>query len=462
MLLVLAFVFLLVHVLPWLGVMALRPAGMRRDVFAPLYLVTLLNLLNFPYLFLLGIDRSNLAIDTLLSPWTRDVTASVAGYVLVACVGFTMLVVGLFSPFGPALAAALPRLAPSRFTRARCNRAIVVTACAGVAGYALFLAKIGGLTRLWMLLYNRTLITGGTGYIAFAYALLFTFFGVLLAYSLRFRRTLGRRVAVGVGLLTMAVVLASTGGRTGAIFALFYAMLTVHYAVRPVRRLVTPGTTAVGAVLFVFILIMPLFRTTGATQHYLDHPDLLATDAFRGLNELAPQFSLADEGMVIVRYFTPDRLWLGASYLDLLMAPIPRTLIADKPPVDEGVYLMAITQGYDVRPSMPASQLPVTAWPMANWVMYMNFGLPGFMAAMFLSGVMIAAAYRYMQLGGYTPMGVYLYGVVATTGFSLSNLGLVTFIITVGFTALVFTLLFGRLVPAFGGRAPRPLAAAAG
>jgi len=461
MLLVLALVFLLIHILPALGVFVLRPAGMRRDVFAPLYLVTLLDLLNFPYLLLLGIDRNNVAVDTLLSPWTRDITASVAGYVVVSCAGYLALVAGMFSPFAPALAAAVPRLDPARFTAARCYRAIAITLAAGAAGYAFFLAKIGGLTRLWMLLYNRTLITGGTGYIFLAYSLLFTFFGVLLAYSLRFRRSLARRVVVGVGVLLMGVVLASTGGRTGAVFAIFFAMLTIHYAVKPVRRLLTPGTAVLGTVLMVFILIMPLFRTTGATERYLDAPGTLFADAFRGLGRAAPQFGNVDRGMVIVRYFTPSRLWLGASYLDLLVAPIPRTLIPDKPPVDEGVYLMAITQGQDVRPSMPARQLPVTAWPMGNWIMYMNFGILGFVAAMFLNGAVVAAAYRYMQLGGHTPMGVYLYGFLGTYGFSLSNLGLVTMIVTLGFTALVFTLLFGRLLPAFG-RAPRALAAAAG
>ena len=367
----------------------------------------------------------------------------------------------MFSPFGPAVAAALPRLDPARFTAARVYRAILFTAGAGAAGYAFFLAKIGGLTRLWMLLYNRTLITGGTGYIFLAYSLLFTFMGVLLAYSLRFSRSLRRRVAVGAGVLLMAVVLASTGGRTGAVFAIFFAIMTIHYGVKPVRRLVTPGTAVLGAVLMVFILIMPLFRTTGATQHYMDRPDLMLRDAFRGAGRAAPQFSNADRGMVIVRYFTPDRLWLGASYLDLLVAPIPRTLIPDKPPVDEGVYLMAIAQGQDVRPSMPARQLPVTAWPMGNWVMYMNFGILGFVAAMFLNGLMVAAAYRYMQLGGCTPLGVYLYGFLVMGGFSVSNLGLVTLIITVGFTGLVFTLLFGRIFP-WPGRVPPSLAAAAG
>lgn len=462
MLLVLALVFLLIHVLPMLGVLLLRPAGMRRDVFAPLYLSTLLALLNFPYLLLLGLDPGNVTVDTLLSPWTRDLTASVAGYVVVAGAGFLALVAGMFSPFGPTVARAVPRLDPARFTAGRVYRAILFTACAGGAGYAFFLAKIGGLTRLWMLLYDRTLITGGTGYIFLAYSLLFTFFGVLLAYSLRFGRSLPRRVGVVLGLLVMGVVLASTGGRTGAVFAIFFAIMTFHYGVRPVRRLLTPGTAVLGAVLFVFILIMPLFRSTGATEHYLERPDLMVSDAFRGAGRVASQFSNVDRGMVMVRYFTPDRLWLGASYVDLLMAPIPRTLIPDKPPVDEGVYLYAITWGNVVRPSMPARQLPVTAWPMGNWVMYMNFGLPGFVAIMFLNGVVVAAAYRYMQLGGYTPPGVYLYAFLTMNGFSVSNLGLVTLVMTLGFTAIVFWLLFGRVLSLPGRREALPLAAAAG
>ena len=40
MLLVLALIFLLVHTLPVLAVALMRPAGLRRDVFAPLYVVT--------------------------------------------------------------------------------------------------------------------------------------------------------------------------------------------------------------------------------------------------------------------------------------------------------------------------------------------------------------------------------------------------------------------------------------
>jgi hypothetical protein len=445
-----------------LAVALMRPAGLRRDVFAPLYIVTALNLLNVPYLLLVAADRSYLSADAVQSPWLRDVTAAMAGYVVVACAGFLALVAGMFSPLGAALARPLPRLDPARFTAPRVYRAILVTAVAGVAAYLSFLAQIGGLSRLWLVLYNRTLVTGGTGYITLAYTLLFNFLGVLLAYSLRFRMTRARRAGVVVGMLAVAAVLASTGGRSGAITVILFAMMTVHYGVRRFRRLVTPGTAALASVLFLFILVMPLFRTSRSYDRYSDRPDLLLADAVRSLGNVAPQFSAADRGMVIVRYFRPDRLWWGASYLDLLKAPIPRTLMPDKPPVDEGVYLTAISRGSEVRPSMPARRLPVTALPMGTWIMYMNFGVVGFVAAMFFSGGVVAAAYRYLQRSGYTPFAVYLYGFVAMNGFSFSNLGLVTFSITLGFTTAVFWVLFGRVLPAFEHRGPHRLAPAPG
>ena len=462
MLLVIALTFILLHLLPVLAVSVMRPAGLRRDVFAPLYVVTALNLLNAPYLVLVALDRSYLAPEALYSPWVRgDLEGAMAGFVAVASAGFLAMVGGMFSSLGPALALALPRLDPARFTAARCYRAILLTGGAGLLAYAYFLQKIGGLSRLWVVLYNRTLVTAGTGYISFAYILMFTFLGVLLAYSLRFRMTALRRGAVIVGMVLVAAVLASTGGRSGAVTVIVFAMMTVHYGVRRFRRLVTARTLALGSVLLVFILVMPLFRLSQSHERYGDRPDLLVGDAVRSLGQLAPQFSFADRGMVIVRYFRTDRLWWGASYLDLLVAPIPRTMMPDKPPVDEGVYLTAIIGGVEVRPSMPARRLPVSAQPMGSWIMYMNFGLPGFVLAMFLGGAVVGAAYRYMQRCGYTPHAVYLYGVVAMSGFSFSNMGLVTFAVTVGFSSAVFWVLFGRWMPALG-RQPGRLAAAAG
>lgn len=442
MILVLALCFLLAHLLPLLAVRVLR-RDRGRDLFGPLGLLTALNLLSAPYLLLLAWDRSYLSPETLHSPWVRDLEGTLAAYVAVTSLGFMAMVAGVLSPLGPALARPFPVIGIERFTPRRTWTAILVTGALGAGLYLYFLARIGGLANLWKALYTRTAVSAGMGYLSIVYTMLLTVAALLLTFSLRFRMTRARRALVVAGILAVAVVLASMGGRSGAVTLVVFAMMVVHYGIRRFRRLVTPWTVAVGAVLFVFILVMPLFRTSSANARYAGNPGLVAQDAMRGVARLAPQLSAVDRGAVIVGYFSRgDRLWWGASYLDLLVAPIPRTLMPDKPPVDEGVYLTAIMGGNQVRPSLPARRLPVTSQPMGNWIMYMNFGLPGLLLGTFLAGAVIGAMYRYMRRCRYSPFGVYLYAYVVFGGFSWSNLSLVYFTVTVTVAAGVFWLLF--------------------
>ncbi|HEU0298444.1 MAG TPA: O-antigen polymerase [Longimicrobium sp.] len=442
MLLVLALCYLIVHLLPLAAVRLLR-RDRGRDLFAPLGVATAIHLLTMPYLLLLAADRSYLSYNTAISPWVEDLEGTMARYVLVVSLGFLAFAGGLLSPLGPALARPIPALRIERFTPGRTWTAILVTGGLGVGAYMFFLTRIGGLANLWKVLYNRTLITAGTGYISTVYTLLLTFAALLLTYSLRFRTTRLRRGLAVLGIILVAAVLASTGGRSGAITLIIFAMMVVHYGIRPFRRVLTPWTVALGAVLFVFIAVMPLFRSYTAFARYSAHPGLVVQDALKNVARVAPQLSTADRGLVVVGYFSsPDRLWWGASYLDLLTAPLPRTLVPDKPPVDEGVYLSAIMAGNQVRPSMPARQLPVTAQPTGNWIMYMNFWLPGYVLGMLLVGAVAGAAYRYVRRCHGSPFAVYLYGVVAMGGFSWSNYNLVTLGMTVVISTIVFWLLF--------------------
>jgi hypothetical protein len=452
--------WLLLHLLPLIAARVLRARG-HRDVFAPIGLLTALNLMNLPYLLLLSWDVSYLAVEMQSSHWVRDLPAAVAGYVALASAGFLVMAAGLFSPLAGVFARALPVLPASRFTAARVRRALVISGGVGALAYLYFLSRIGGLRSLWAVLYNRTLITAGMGYLSFAYILLLTFAALLLVYSLRFRPTLGRRLAIGAGIVAVGAVLASTGGRSGTVVLVLYSFMVAHYGVRRFRRLLTPATALVGVFLAAFILVMPLFRTAGAFEKYSDHPSLVARDAFRNLARMAPDISGVDRGLLIVSYFTPRRVWLGASYRDLLLAPIPRTMYPEKPPVDDGVYLRALLEGSEVRPSMPAGRLPVTSWPPGNLILYMNFWLPGYLLGMFVVGAAIGAAYRYMARSGYTPYSVYLYGFAIMGGVSVSNYSIVSLLMTVGIASAFFWPLFGRFgfVRLFGRPAPSPAGA---
>ncbi|MGQ7112601.1 hypothetical protein ACUOFC_34980, partial [Escherichia sp. TWPC-MK] len=58
-----------------------------------------------------------------------------------------------------------------------------------------------------------------------------------------------------------------------------------------------------------------------------------------------------------------QNVWLGKSYLDLFKAPLPRSIYPEKPPVDDGMYIRTIAEGYNVTPSRPVQELYASSWP---------------------------------------------------------------------------------------------------
>jgi hypothetical protein len=240
---------------------------------------------------------------------------------------------------------------------------------------------------------------------------------------------------------------------------MLYVAIVVHNRVRPIDRLLTPRIIGIGAVLFFFMLAMPLFRSAGAFERLGSNPELLVQESMRNLSYLSRDLSGADRGMVVVTYFSnPNRLWWGASYRDLLYAPIPRKFMPDKPPVDDGVYLRGIADGNHPRPSMPAHELPLTSWPPGTWIMYMNFGLPAYLLGSLMLGFVIGAAYQYMLLSRATPFGIFIYGFILLGGFSWSNYGIAVFLTSMAITIPVFWALFASKARWLARRSPAALA----
>jgi hypothetical protein len=447
----------LVFLLPlWLTRLNRDLRHRRGDVFSPVVFLGLLSLLNVPYLYVLAFDRSALAPDLANSPWVHDLETAAVHFTIVSVVTFACAMAGIYSPFAPAIARALPKIGAERFTPARTRFAVVAAGGTGVLLYLYYLHQIGGLRYLWANMYLRTFLAEGMGYLGTVYTLLLMFAALLLVYRLRFRRTPLRTAATVLGVLAVAVVIASTGGRSQTLHVLLGSILVHHYAVRRRRSLVTGGTMALGAAAFAFLLVVPLFRTSSAHERYSAQPELVVEDAMRSVKSIAPQLSGFDRTAVALSYFTPDRLWLGRSYLDLLTAPVPRSIYPNKPPVDDGVYLKAIAEGRPVRPPLPARELPPTSWPMGNMVPYMNFGVAGLLAGFFFVGIVVGAAYHYMREADYSVYSIYLYKFVLLGGFALSVYGIMMFLMNVTIVTLFFWTFFGRK------RWPRPLHAVAG
>jgi hypothetical protein len=463
MILVLTLCFLLSLLLPHLVVAAVGIGrDQPKDVFSPLRVLTFMNLTTLPYLVLLSFDLGKLNPEVLICRWVTDVPGGIARYVLIGSAGYLVSVLGLFSPAGDWIARRLPALHGRRFTRARCRRGFWICMGVGMLAYLYFLQQIGGLRRLWVMMALRADLLAGRGYLFNLYTLLLTFAPLILVYSLRFGMSRRKVAAVAVTVVFIAAILASTGGRSGAVTLTLYAFMTAHSVVRRFKHVITKWTMVIGGVLFLFITVMPLFRTANAFEAYTRNPTLLVRNLGSAFDRISFQLSGLDRGLVIMNYFTPERFWHGRSYIDLLSAPVPRRTFPDKPPVDEGVYVTALAIGRDVRPSMPARTLPSTSWPPGNWVLYMIFGILGYLCAMYLTGIGIAVAYRYMFASGFSPPSIYLYGYAVLGGVGLSNYSIIQGIVTLIMVAMVFVPLFARWMPAFGPeRAPAPALAGA-
>ena len=155
------------------------------------------------------------------------------------------------------------------------------------------------------------------------------------------------------------------------------------------------------------------------------------------------QLSYVDTYVFIVNHFDTTNLWLGRSYLDLVVAPIPSTMYPDKPPVDDGVYIRSLEHGMTVAPGMPYRLLFQSSTPPETLgLSYLNFWWPGVIIGMYLLGTVYKAAYAYMARSSYSLHSIYVYASIML-GFQFTNLRIVNFAEAVATSTIALGLLLG-------------------
>jgi hypothetical protein len=440
MILATATLLLLLFVTPLIVAATLR-RGEERDLFSPVMIVTGLHLITVvPYLFFLAFDEEMMQPLVRDHPCVPDPGIAVVRYGAIQAIGFLALLAGLASRW-PARAARLFPTAGPHFDPVRFSLAIIVALLIGGGSYAAFLSSIGGYEELLYNLDRRTLLAASSGYLLSLLAMLL-FAVLILVYSLRLKRTLLKILLIGLMMLATALVYSSLGGRRSTIELLVYVLLTWHFGVRRIRR-VTWHAPVLALLLIPYFVAMPILRDTGAVEYYSKKPQDLGTEVVANLKRAVIDLSYVDTYVFITSYFTLDNAWAGRVYLDLLLAPIPSKWYPDKPPIDDGVYLTTLAVGRDVSPGTPYADLIPTSWPPATLgSMYLNFWLPGVILGMYLLGGVYAAAYRYMQVSGYSLLSIILYGNVMLS-FGFSNLQIVQTLMNVMLATAFFALFFG-------------------
>jgi oligosaccharide repeat unit polymerase len=420
------------------------------DPMSPIRIVALRHIVTIvPYLLIIAWDTS--VIHPAVFIWiARDVTGAVLYYCAVQALAFAALLAGYYAGRATTTPTAV-RLRDFRISSRWTAVAIAITAGAGFAAFAVKLRLAGGMEYVLDNLADRTKLQEGLGYLSTIAHVLIALAFLLAVYRLRFSRSLAAWAVVALLFVAAAGALSLFGGRKDSVYLVLMAVIVWHYCVRRFERVPVVLGAWLGAGIALYAMAVLLLRQRGAVAEYLYRPAQFLPDVWERLGHFFVNISYVENYLFVLAYFSPAKLWYGASYRDLLTAPIPRGMYEAKPPVDEGGYLATLADGGQAFPPTPWSQLVGYSWPAETLgAAYMNFWVPGVLVLGFALGWIYSWCGRLMKSSGYSFLSVYIGGYLVLN-FHFSNLRIVQ-IATIVPTVLAALWLIGRLPVALARR----------
>ncbi|MFA0006065.1 hypothetical protein AB4422_22175, partial [Vibrio splendidus] len=211
---------------------------------------------------------------------------------------------------------------------------------------------------------------------------------------------------VGYVILFLGVlVLFSLGGRTAPLFLIFCALVFVHFYYK--KFTIT---------LKIFLFLIPIFL--GALYvsilrfgDYDSIIDMKISDVPFNLwfSIVGGYFSYIIRDSVIIGYFSENEFWHGSGLLSFLFAFIPRALYPAKPVIDNGVYVIAMSNGQSVIPPMVPGDLPHYGWPESYMSGYMEAGWLGLAFGVLLSCILVSLIFSKLVRSNFRVEWVFLY-----------------------------------------------------
>lgn len=187
------------------------------------------------------------------------------------------------------------------------------------------------------------------------------------------------------------------GARHPALTLLLQVIMLYHFlrsniTLASIFRLRSLGIIAA---VMMFMVMMPMLRAE-SENNLVSNPVEWAKSAADNIMSITHEFSYLSGDMFVFNYFHDHENWYGASYVNILLQWIPRSIFPNKPPMDDGMYLLNMMWGENVTPNMPTSQLYYdTSVPFTmEGALYCNFGLIGIIIGCILIGLLYQHTYR--------------------------------------------------------------------
>lgn len=234
------------------------------------------------------------------------------------------------------------------------------------------------------------------------------------------------------------------GARRPAMMLLLQVIMLYHfisskikiYSIFKIKSLMTIFAIAL------FVLLMPMLRS-GSETDYINNPTKWVEGAVDNANTLFREFSYCDGDLFAFNYFKNHEYWYGASYLNIPLQVIPRSIYPQKPPMDDGMYLLNMMYGEKVTPNMATADLYFqTSVPFTlESSLYSNFGLLGIIIGCLLVGIFYQYVYKVLT-ACYCPIVMILIYQEIIFVFVPSVLHATSAIIICGVYWVIFKILF--------------------
>lgn len=203
-------------------------------------------------------------------------------------------------------------------------------------------------------------------------------------------------IFTGIFLIT-AFSLIVFGARRPALMLLLQVIMLYHFVSSKIliRNIFKIKTLAITLVVVFFVLMMPMLRSEVETD-LINNPTEWVQGAIDNSNTLFREFSYCNGDLFVFDYFDKHDLWYGRSYLNIPLQVIPRSVYPQKPPMDDGMYLLNLMYGQRVTPDMPTEQLYYqTSIPFTlEGSLFSNFGLLGIILGCILVGMFYQYVYK--------------------------------------------------------------------
>lgn len=306
--------------------------------------------------------------------------------------------------------------------------------CVGVLSRIWFIYSSGGLAYILSNIQNKVEMVTGNGYLL-ALGNFMTYGTVLMMCSDFYERKRG--VTINLFLLSCIGIsfflFAFMSDRTAPMRFLMIIVMAYHYNFKRIKlsSLFSIKSIAAISACLLFIVAMPLLRNKEGFNKYGSVSNLAET-ASNEVDNVLYWFSYTGRDVFIYDHFDISNYWCGKNILNFISAPIPASIIKEKPPVDEGYYLANLIMGHESAP--PDTKFSYkSSIPFDNQgAMYANFGIIGLIIGGIIVGAAYGFVYKLLVTNDYHPLVVVI-SQVLLYNFSLTSHDMVNFLLLIGF-----------------------------